>query len=275
MNQTGIYFGTIQEVFPPSSSDNSSKYQYEYLVDIKAARYGTVPSKCIRVDPTGGHLFNYDDIILSVGATVFVAFPNGVTTIGIILGGTRKVASAQKEEEEGTPRRHQRFNEIEQIINPAGDYILRHSSVNISKGPNFNLNRDIIKIDDGGFFGQGVGSQSIEFDRLGRTVTVNAGTLTIEVKKGATLNVIGDVTIDCFNATVNAKADVKVSGLNITLESKTKAVLDAKLEASIKAQIIKLNGDGVPGQVITTLTQPTCYVTGIPFQGSKTVLAGS
>jgi hypothetical protein len=274
MQQYGVQFGIIQEVFPPSHKENIGKYQYEYTVDVKASQHSTVPSRCVRIDPSGGGLFSYDDIVLTVGSTVFIAFPGGNTTVGIILGGSRKASTPQ--EETGKHNYKNRFNQINQIITDAGDYMLQHSSTAVSKGPNINLNRDKIKIDDGGVAGTGAASQMVEFDRLGNTITVKAGTLNINVLKGATINVTGgDVTIDCINATVTAKKDVSVSGLNINLESKVKALLDAKLEASIKAQIIKLNGDGVPGQVITTLTQPTCYVTGIPFIGSKTVLAGS
>jgi phage gp45-like len=270
--RTGTYFGTVDEVLAPGSKRNASKYQYEYIVNLKGDRYSIVPTRCIALDNSGGGIFNYEETVLALGAMVYVTFPGGDTSVGLIIGASRK--APEKQEEAGS-RYKKRFNEIENIINKDGKWSIGYKSAIITQGPKVELDKDSIKINDGGMLGTGVDAQSVEIDRKSKKITIKAGEWTLDVSKNATINIIGNAKISCLNATVDAKMNVKVSATNAEVTAKNKVTVDAKREVSVKARTIKLNADTMPGDVLTSLTQPSCYVTGIPFLGSQTVKAGS
>jgi phage gp45-like len=270
----GTYFGTVDEVLAPNNKKNTSKYQYEYIVNVKGDRYAIVPVRCMMMDSSGGGLYNYGETILTVGAMVFVTFPGGDTSVGVIIGAARKFQEKQEISEKGS-RFKKRFNEIDNIIDTKGKWSVGHTSVAVPTGPKVELDRDSIKINDGGMLGTGIDAQSVEIDRKSKKITIKAGEWTLDVSKNATINIIGNAKISCLNATIDAKMNVKVSATNAEVTAKNKVTVDAKREVSVKARTIKLNADTMPGDVLTSLTQPSCYVTGIPFVGSQTVKAGS
>jgi len=281
MITSGIYFGTITAVYEPKLGVNetdSSEYQYIYEVVVATEQYAYLPVRCTRMDPVGGGQFNYDDIIFTVGQGVFVGFPFNDTSRGVIIGGRREHADAQAID--GAIRWMRRFNEINQSISNNGIWKLQHISATYTNGPSMILNQDQILFNDGGPTGQPGDdlAQSIEIDARNNTITVNSGEWTLNSRQGVTINVTaGDVNVNCINSSltarqaVNVKAetgDVNVEGLNANVTAQIRAKVDAK-------QIL-LNSNGNPLEgVMTTLTQPTCYVTGIPFRGSTTVKAGS
>lgn len=270
--RTGTYFGTVNEILAPSDKRNISKYQYEYIVNVKGDRYSIVPARCIALDNSGGGLLNYEETILPLNAMVYVNFPGGDTSVGLILGASRK--APEKQEEAGV-RYKKRFNSIDNIIDKTGKWTIRHKSEFVPQGPKIELDKDAIKIDDGGMLGTGIDAQSVEIDRKSKKITIKAGEWTLDVSKNATINILGNAKISCLNATVDAKLNVKVTATNAEVIAKNKVKVDAKREVSVKARTIKLNADTMPGDVLTSLTQPSCYVTGIPFLGSQTVKAGS
>jgi hypothetical protein len=115
MINSGIYVGTISAVYPPSHALNSDhKYQYVYEVVVSTDLYAYLPVRCIRMDPGGGGIYNYDDLIFTTGQQVFIGFPFKDTSVAVILGGKREEPSPQTEE--GTIRWKRRMNEINQSI---------------------------------------------------------------------------------------------------------------------------------------------------------------
>lgn len=279
MITSGIYLGTITEVFPPSHSFNDSEgYQYVYEVVVATDMYSYLPVRCVKMDLGCGGIYNYDDLILNVGQVVYIGFPFLDTARGVILGGKRSEPSPQ--EEDGAIRAKRRFNEINQSISFKGVWKLEHLSKLIPVGPSITLDKDKILINDGGISGQSGDStaQSIEIDARNNTIKINSGEWTIQATKGVTINVTaGDVKVSCINATVDAKQNAKVTAkMNVDVEAGVNATVKAKVNATVEATQILLNSKGLPlDGVITTTTQPACYVTGIPFRGSLSVLAGA
>lgn len=279
MITSGIYLGTITEVFPPSHSFNDSDgYQYVYEVVVATDMYSYLPVRCVRMDQGGGGIYNYDDLILHVGQVVYIGFPFIDTARAVILGGKRTEPSPQ--EEDGVIRAKKRFNEINQSISFKGVWKIEHSSALFPVGPSITLDKDKILINDGGVSGQANDStsQSVEIDARNNTIKIKSGDWTIQATKGVTINVsAGDVKVSCINAVVDAKQNAKVTAkMNVDVEAGVNATVKAKVKATVEAKQILLNSKGLPlDGVITTSTQPSCYVTGIPFRGSGSVLAGS
>ena len=281
MITSGIYLGTIQEVYPPSHELNpTGGYQYVYEVAIVTDLVAYLPVKCVKMDSIGG-LYNYDDIILSTGQQVYVGFPfKGDTSLGIILGSSRQEETNQ--DEEGPIRWKKRLNQINESVSFEGVWKIGHVSEPIPTqtflGPNITLDKDVLLIDDGGVDGSGNNSQSVEVDARNRTIKINSGEWTLQAESGVTINVsAGDVNVSCLNAKVEAKqsVNVKASAGPVSVESGSNVSVKANGQASIEATQVLLNSKGLPlDGVLTTKTQPTCYVTGIPFRGSTKVLAG-
>lgn len=277
MINSGVYVGTIVDVLPPSHPLNDSKgYQYIYEVAVATEKYAYLPVWCIRMDITGGGVFNFEDVILGKGNQVFMAFPFEDTSKGVILGGPREETNPVKEE--GLIRWEKRFNEISQSISFDGVWKLQYKTEVLTSGPSMTLSKDTILIDDGGPTATGIDSQYIEVDPKNKTIKIKSGEWTLEAKTGVTINVAsGDVSINCVNTSISsrqsidvkaASGDVSVEGLNVNVKAKKQAVVEGT-QILLNSKMNPLNG------VITTTTQPTCYVTGIPFRGSTTVLAGS
>ena len=280
MLNSGIYVGTIQDVYPPGHDQNDTQgYQYVYEVAVFTEMFAYLPVRCVRLDPIGG-LFNYDDLILTVGQQVFLGFPFEDSSKGVILGSSRQEEESQ--EEEGLIRWKRRLNEIDNSISSEGVWKLGHVSITPPLntkfyGPSVIIDKDTLLIDDGGVNGDQVSPQSIEIDARNRTIKINSGEWTLQAESGVTINVsAGDVNVSCLNASVDAKQQATVkAGTNVSVEAGGNAKVTAGGNASIEGSQVFLNSKGLPlDGVITTKTQPTCYVTGIPFKGSTTVLAG-
>jgi len=279
MINSGIYIGTITEVYEPGNPLNDSQdYQYLYEVVVATDKYAYLPVKSSRMDPLGGGLYNYDDVIFAVGQQVFLGFPFSDTSRAVILGGRRQEPDPQ--EVEGGIRWKRRFNEINQSISFNGVYQVQHSSLAFSNGPLIELSKDGILINDGGPSRQQGDplAQFIEIDSVSNTININSGNWTLKAKTGVTINVLaGDVDINCLSANISAKKSVDVSTTigTINISAGISCDITAKGKASVKAPILLLNSTGNPlDGVITTTTQPVCYITGLPFNGSKTVFAG-
>jgi len=278
MITSGIYLGTITEAYNPEHESNESAgYQYIYEVVVATDKFSYLPVRCVKMDAMAGGVFNYEDIILGVGQQVFIAFPFSDTSRGVILGGSREEAESQFIDEGSGIRWKMRFNEIDQSISYKGVWTLGHVSKNKTKGPSYYLDDKSILIDDGGVSGDGSESQFIKLDAENNKIEISSGEWTVTVAKGATLNVDGDVNLTCDNAVVDAKSSVsvKTKAADVSIESGVNINIKAKGVANVEATQIRHNSNGVPlDGVLTMTTQPTCYVTGIPFKGSTTVLAG-
>jgi hypothetical protein len=109
-------------------------------------------------------------------------------------------------------------------------------SVKSDSGPSAQVNTDSVVLDDSS-------GEKIVLDRVNKIMTIEANRWTVIVNGDASIKAQGNVTVEA-----GGNADVKAE--NVTLA-------------------------GEDGGVLTTATQPTCYVTGIPFKGSGKVKAGS
>jgi hypothetical protein len=232
-NQT--FFGQIKEIIAPDHPKNPTKYQYLYLVVISAGGYSQITAPCIRNDPFG-EIDNYQDSILNVGDKVFILFPKGDKSMGLIIGGGRYYSKPQDKAKGKYFLR--RFNKVETYIDSAFNY-----SVKSDSGPNFQLMVDKIILDDS------VG-EKIVLDKNAKSITIGTKDLTIDAKGKANITVKGNLTIN-----VSGNADIKVSK-----------------NANIKAKKIALNGE--KSGITTEMSHQGVIdlITGVPVKASKTVL---
>lgn len=277
---TGIFTGYIDEVYPPSHEFNRSKYQYEYLVILNSCLNAAIPCRCIRMDYGFGGLDNYEDETLAVGYSVLVEFPNQDSGTGIIIGGIRNIEHPIAE---AGHRWRKRFKTIDQMIDQDGNYIVAYRTTDTGDpeelknfGPNVIIEKDHVRIqtgdgqDSAAYAGGSVDSIILHGDT--RTISIITKNWNVRVANKCTIYVEGDCEVKANNltATVAKDATIKTGSLNVKVDKDAK--IDVGKNADITATQVTLNGK--EGDVITTATQPTCYVTGIPFQGSKTVKAG-
>lgn len=225
----GIYFGIVEEVRPPEHPLNTSKYQYIYVVAVKGDARCTLPTPCIKADPFG-NINDYEDSTLAVGAKVFVVFPNNDSTLGVIIASARRYKSPM--DVNLGHRSIKRFNEIEQSFNKDGSY-----QINSINGPSVLIEKQKITISnlqtnpsDGKSTEEG-SPETITLDSVNKTLTINArnlqiiidnasggdGNLTISVAGDTTLNVKGNITATCKDATVTASGTAIVEGTEVKL----------------------------------------------------------
>lgn len=305
----GMYFGIIEEVYPPNHAMNSSKLQYEYRALITCDDYSQIPVKVVRIDPYGSY-HNYEDAVLAKGYRVFVQFPRGDRSMGVIMGGSRFNATAT-DSNAGIIYEH-RFNEIIETNDFKGAWMMRSTS-----GPFIKLEKTKISITDTPIKQSGTqnanykaindAAQSITTDpfdgefivldkakgelfintnELKIVVNKNAdvhirkdskvvieGAATISVTKDATITVQGNTNL---NVAKNVMADVKGElkakvGQNATIEVSNKA--------KIKAKDIELQSDGAGfplSSLLNTMSDPLVdLITGVPTEGLETIKAGS
>jgi len=262
----GVFVGTIEEVLPPGSNGNISGYQYEYQVAINTEKYSRLVAKCIKMDYSGGSESNFEDEILESNSRVFVEFPNGDVSMGIIIGGSRSYPLAQPDE--GILWR-KRFNLVDQTIDNDGVYSVGiRPIVEGPIGTHITMDESSVTIGDGKELPT---QDSIIVDQASQTITVTCGTWEVKALKEANITVIGDVTVKCknLNATVLGDASLKAKSLDVTALGE----INIKSAQGINMDSLQISMNKGAGNVITTLTTPSCYITGIPFVGSPTVRA--
>jgi len=253
----GMYFGTIEQVLSPKDSFNMSKYQYEYIVLITCDLYSQMPVRCIALDPFGS--FNaFQDTIFDVGHRVFVALPNGDRTLGVIIGGSRFYGVAT----DPALGLHlsRRFNEVTESFTKAGAYTIVSDD-----GPNFALKKTSITLDD-------ASGEKIILDKVNKKITIECKDWSVEVKGTCVINVAGKATVSAAEADVNIKGKANVIAGDARVQASGAVDVKAGGNVSIDGSLVKMNGGD--GGVLTTVSQPRCYVTGVPFVGSGTVKAG-
>lgn len=254
-----MYFGVVVDIYPPTHKFNTFKHQYEYVVQVTGDDFCQFQVTAIRQD-SSGNLDCFEDEILSIGDNVFIFFPRGDRSQGIITGGPRKFSKVQD------PKLGKyylkRFNTIETYIDKDGNW-----SVTSDKGPHAHVRTNNIELNDS------VGEQ-ILLDKDTKTITINTKEWVVNVKGNANIKIDGNA-----NLQVGGSANVKVGG-SLTADVSGKAsvkaaALDANIkgEAKVKASNITLNGQA--GKVLTTMTDPVVdYITGVPSQGVPNVKSG-
>lgn len=253
----GMFFGTIDQVLSPSHPFNVSKYQYEYIVLVTCDLYSQMQVRCIAMDPFGS--FNgYQDTVFDTGHRVFVMFPKGDRTLGVILGGSRFYGPATDVNLGLHLKR--RFNEIEESFTKKGAY-----TVVSDDGPSLQLTKTNISLDDDS-------GEKIVLDKTAKKITIECKDWQVEVKGSCTINVAGPANISAAEANImiEGKADIKTGEASI--DASGSVAVKAGGTVKVDGSVVKLNGG--TGMILTTMTQPRCYVTGVPFIGTPTVKAG-
>lgn len=267
-NFLGMFFGTINKVYVPSDSQNISGHQYEYDVVITMEPYCQRVSRCIKSDPSCGSTVNFEDEVLDLGQRVFVEFPLADRTMGVIVGGSRSIPLGTVEED---IKWLKCFNMFEQKVDSDGVWTVKSYLDPLKKtvGGNISINDQVVRIGDNQTLS--AVEDYIEFDGTSNSITIKAGTWTVNVLKSANITITGDVTIQCNNANVQATGTVDIKAQTVNATALTDINLKSASAVNIDAPSIVLN-KGL-GQVLTTISQPTCYITGLPFIGSTTVKA--
>jgi hypothetical protein len=230
-----VYVGTVQGVYPPGNPLNRNGYQHEYAVLALCDNFTQIPLQNVLRADTYGAVDEYSDAVLEVSQKVLVVACKDMSQV-FIVGAVRNsgVSTAGL----GHFFRH-RYNHVTTLIDDAENW-----SVTSDAGPNVQINRDSIVIDDGA-------GDNITLDVTNKILTVNANSLTIVVNGDASVEVSGDLS-----ARVGGDASVDVSGT-----------------AALTGDTITLNGS--TGNILTTETWPVDPVSGIPTVGTPVVQAGT
>lgn len=257
----GIYLGIIKEVYYCNDGENINKNQVEYRVDVYMQNMNPIDVHCTRLDYLAG-TNNYEDVILTESARVYVQMIEPFKNNGTIIGGPRITDKLSLEPTDKSKMCFKkRFNQITESITTQSMYVVGFQETDkdddySTYGPHMKLNAANITMQ-----ADSSGDNAIVIDRDNKKISINTDKWEVTVNGDSTINASGNCTIN-----VTGSCDL------------TAATLTAKIKgtADIDASTITLNGaTGIAGNVITTLTQPTCFVTGIPFVGSLTVKAGS
>lgn len=231
-----LYVGMVEAVFPPTDKMNTSKYQYEYRVIISGNNMSTIPVKCVKIDAMG-NLNDFDDATMLIGTRVYVMFPRGDMSMGVIIGGVRQF-SLPTDSSKGH-HWQRRFNEVIQTCDKQGAYTVRSTDgpfVKIEKkkitisNVQVDPGKDTVKEDDKEVV------ESIVLDSAAKTLTVTARELKIQVKDPKDSK--GNVSVEVSgNATVDVKKNATITiGQNCTLDVKgvAKATVAKDLQATVQ-----------------------------------------
>lgn len=252
-----LFFGTIEKVLEPDDPQNSSGYQFVYQVLITMDNYAQVPVQCIKLDAFGSYL-NYDDAKLAIGYRVFVMFPRGDRSMGVIMGGSRLFPDPQLTSDGYYQRT--RFNEFMVGIDKAGTW-----SATSDAGPLASISKTQVILDDS------VGD-NITLDKENKILTINANALTINVVGDANINVQGNLSATVkgdMTASAEGKATISSQG---DMSASTEGNLDAKaaIKATITAPIVVFNQQGSGIVTANGTYNVVDFITGVPVIPSPT-----
>lgn len=273
-----FYFGKVTEVYPPNHPKNKSKYQYEYAILITGDDYSQLPCQAIKND-TSGMIDDYEDEILTQNTNVFVLFPRGDLSMGVIVGGGRFFKSAQDVAKGKYYLK--RFNKIEIGIDKDFNYMVKSDS-----GPFAQVHTNKVELNDS------VG-ESIKLDKDKKVLYINANNIDIVIKTDkdsfANITVEGNLNAK-VSKTATVQADVMTAKVNKTLTANAKDVsitasssakvkckelnAEASGNAKIKAGSISLNGEASPITTEQSHLNVIDLITGVPVNGVKTVKSG-
>jgi hypothetical protein len=278
MSMTKFYFGKVTEVYPPNHPKNRSKYQYEYAILITGDDYSQLPCQAIRND-SSGMIDDYEDEVLSVDANVFVLFPRGDISMGVIMGGGRNFKTAQDVRKGKYFLK--RFNRIEMGIDKDFNFMVKSDS-----GPFAQVHTNKVELNDS------VG-ESIKLDKDKRVLYINANNIDIVIRTDkdsfANITVEGNlnakvsknatIQADVMTATVNKTLTANAKDVSVTASSSAKVkckelTAEASGKAKIKATSISLNGEASPITTEQSHLGVVDLITGVPVNGVKTVKSG-
>jgi hypothetical protein len=253
-----LMYGTVQQVYPPGHSSNLNKFQYEYMVLVTGDGYAQIPLSHVLKSDEFGSADEFDDATLKEGQKVLVMCMKDYSQAMIVgaIRNTRRIMDASLGH-----HALRRFNGVEQMIDK-----LKNWSVKSDQGPNINVKTDSIILDDST-------GESITLDKANKIITVQANAWKMVVQGACDIQVLGDATLQAnsLTATVTGKTSLKTGSAEVNADGDVK--VNAKGKAQVNGSEIDLNG--ADGAVVTTMTHPVDFVTGIPIMGSSKVKAGT
>lgn len=233
-----LMLGVVKEVIPPSSSKSRTKTQYEYIVAAVGELNTHKQVHCLLKDHFGG-INDFETFTLKTGFRCAVECVQGNPDSGVILGGISN--RSVKVDEALGHHWMARFNKITRSITSKDEFYVKHD------------NGNEMRVEPGQIILQDSTGIKIQVDKTGKKIVITDGS--------------GEsITID-KNA---KKITVEAKDLNLELKGNLKA--NVKGNVDVKAKTINLNGSS--GKVVTTLTHPVDFVTGIPIKGVGKVKAG-
>lgn len=241
-SQKFMLVGSIVDVIPPNDSKSRSKAQYEYVVSAIGEMNTHRQLYCICQDKFGAD-DEYEIFTMKKGQRVLVECIQGYGESGVIVGAVAK----QDKKKISSSLGHfyeWRFSKFTKAIDKDGTYSLTQDS-----GPAVKVKRDSIVIQDN------TGEQ-ITIDQLKKTITIEDGSGNSIVINRLT----GKITLSAKQMSLEATG-------NINLKTTVGTV-------SVDARTVYLNSSIAGGNVLTSLTNPSDIITGIPFLGNRTVKVG-
>lgn len=260
LTDSSIHAGVVHEELP---AGNTGETLYVVMVTVNGQ---DTPVTCTRLSRFGG-VHNYEEYSLRgyldtigtghnvnysqrPGDTVIVAFLDGVSKQGVILGGIRHGAREQVLED-GDPAYKSRFNGVEKEITATGS--LAYTYRGLLPAPQLLLPptgaqiqefiEDPIKagstfgFDEDGNFNIGDGdSQTILMTRdsiLGGNLVITSGTTEITIAGGSATQTFEVSTKGTIS--LDATQDVTISGLSMDMSSNTSVSIEAKTGLTIKS----------------------------------------
>jgi len=249
--------GIIQRVFPPGSPQNLNKYQYEYMVLATGDGYAQVPlHHALKADDYGAP-DEFSDEVLEAGQKVLVACLRDFS-MPFILSAVRN--SRKPTDAALGHHSRRRFNAIEVLVDKDKNYSVRSDS-----GPNVHVKTSSVILDDSA-------GERITLDRVAKVLTIESNELSVIVKGNASVQVTGNVKLSAAQVDADVKGDCTVKAAKLKADISGSAEISAGSKATVKAPLVDIGKGLAP--VVTTLTHPVDYVTGIPIQGVPTVKAG-
>ena len=259
-----IYLGIIDKVIPPGDPSNTTQFfQYQYSVLVTGDYQAIFPVICSVMSPVAGR-DKVEESILSTGLRVFVVFPSGGSpACGLIIGCARQYIKPQ----DITRGKYweRRYNLITETIASDNTWQVKHDL-----GMFMKVEGQKITVSD-------LGGNSVVINAglpgglAGGSIDVNCNALNITVKGDASIKATGAVSVIAKDVSVKATTvDVKSISMTATV------LKDVSLTAgTVDVQAVSINLNSYTGgMVLTTMSQPVCYVTGIPFVGTPLVKAG-
>jgi hypothetical protein len=259
---TSIRVGMIREIIYDDATQ-----QTKYLVEV-FDKTNQIPVLCVRIDKIGG-VYNYEEYThvnnpvdqknlssgskyaVRTGDVVLVAFANGDSREGFILGGIRHPSRAEKVGKASGQAYASEFNGINTTINSDGEWKLTFRGVptNFAKLsiPSTGANVPAPTYDDS------VGNSYMQFDKTGSwTLTDSAQSKpqSIKVDKpGGKITIVsGDVTITMdknSQLTAIVTKDMTVNASNSITKTTKEYSLTASTFTKIKSPKVAIGTDGI------------------------------
>jgi hypothetical protein len=259
---TSIRVGMIREIIYDDSAQ-----QTKYVVEV-FDKTNQIPVLCVRLDRVGG-AYNYEEYthvanpvdqknlssgskyVVRTGDVVLVAFANGDSREGFILGGIRHPARTEKVGKNSGQAYNSEFNGINTSINKDGEWKLTFRGVptNFSKLSNPSTGTNV----PSPTYNDAVGTSYMQFDKTGSwTLTDSAQSkpqsIKVDKPNGKIIIVSGDVTVTMdknSQLTAMVTKDLTIDASNSITKTTKEFSLTASAFTKIKSPKVAIGIDGI------------------------------